>query len=161
MTKKQMNKSILTMCLLLPLSLMGQKYITAAGIRMSNEGAGLSIQQRVLEHTTVEAIGMINLNEATFSGLLEYHNNLLFSKSLNTYIGAGPVYGKYYNADSAYLGADVILGLEYKILLMPMVISLDLKPRMKLEQDDWFNLGTAITIRYVFIKEKRKLFNRD
>ena len=92
---------------------------------------------------------------------IEYHNNLLFTKSLNTYIGAGPVYGKFYNADSSYWGANVVFGLEYKVLLLPFVVSADLKPTVKPGQDDWFDIGMGITFRYVFIKEKRKLFERN
>jgi len=155
----QINKRLLLIIALLPISLFGQKYITAGGVRMSNEGFGLTLQQQILEHVTFEGIGMINLSEISVSGMLQYHNNVLFGKSLNTYIGGGPVYGRYYQADSAYFGADVIFGLEYKVLLLPIVVSADIKPRLKLEQTDWFNLGLGISFRYVFIKQKRKLFD--
>jgi hypothetical protein len=157
----QTNKLYALIFCLLPLGVFGQKYITSGGVRMSNEGVGLSLQQLVLEHVTFEGIGMVNLNEASVSGLLEYHNNVLFGKGLNTYIGGGPVYGRYYNADSAYFGADVILGLEYKVLLLPIVVSADIKPRLRLEQTDWFNVGLGISFRYIFIKQKRKLFEGD
>ena len=142
------------------LYLYPQKYITAGGVRFSNEGFGLTLQQHIFEHTTVEGIAMANFNEVSVAGLIEKHNNLLFSKSLNTYAGIGPVFGKYYASDSGYIGCDVIFGLEYKVLLLPIVISADIKPRFKLEQDYWFRFGAGISFRYVFIKEKKTLFNR-
>ncbi|MBK8343906.1 MAG: hypothetical protein IPL12_11685 [Bacteroidetes bacterium] len=107
-----MNKIVIALLICLPFTAYSQKYVTAGGIRMSKEGIGLSLQQKVFDHTTVEGIVLFNLNETSVGGLLEYHNNLLFTKSLNTYIGAGPVYGKFYNADSSYWGANVVFGLE-------------------------------------------------
>lgn len=133
----------------------------SGGVRFSNEGFGLTLQQQVFEHTTVEGIAMANFKEISVSGLIEKHNNLLFTKSLNTYAGIGPVFGKYFAADSGYIGCDVVFGLEYKVLLLPIVISADIKPRFKLEQDDWFHVGAGISMRYVFIKEKKKLFERN
>ena len=67
--------------------LPAQKYITAAGVRFSNEGFGLSLQQRIFEHTTIEAIGQINFKEVSATAMIEHHNNLLFTKSLNMYGG--------------------------------------------------------------------------
>ncbi len=161
MSEIRMNKIVIALLICLPFTAYSQKYVTAGGIRMSKEGIGLSLQQKVFDHTTVEGIVLFNLNETSVGGLLEYHNNLLFTKSLNTYIGAGPVYGKFYNADSSYWGANVVFGLEYKVLLLPFVVSADIKPTVKPGQDDWFNIGMGITFRYVLIKEKRKLFDRD
>lgn len=138
-----------------------QKYVTAGGLRFSNEGFGLSLQQKIFEHTTIEVIALGNFTEVSISGLIEKHNNLLFSKNLNVYMGVGPVFGNYLNDESTksnYIGSDVIVGLEYKILFLPIVVSADVKPRFKLEQDDWINFATGISFRYVFIKEKRTLF---
>lgn len=145
--------------LLLPFNVFGQKYITAGGVRMSNEGFGLTVQQRLFEHATIEGIAMTSLTEGSIAGLLELHNNLLFTKSLNTYIGLGPLVGTKYFSDTTYLGADVVLGLEYKILLLPIVVSADIKPTFRFDNSDWFNLGVGISMRYVFIKDKKKLTN--
>ena len=66
MTNDNMKKTIL-ICLIfiIPAQLQAQKYITAAGVRFSNEGFGLSLQQRIFEHTTIEAIGQINFKEVS------------------------------------------------------------------------------------------------
>lgn len=137
--------------------LHAQKYITAAGVRFSNEGFGLSLQQRIFEHTTMEAIGQINFREVSATAMIEHHNNLLFTKSLNMYGGIGPSVGKYLLYDSTYLGCNLVFGVEYKVLLLPLVISADLKPAFKLQEDDWFHLGIGFSFRYVLIKQKKKL----
>ncbi len=136
--------------------LSAQKYITAGGVRFSNEGFGLSLQQRIFEHTTIEVIGQVNFKEASATAMIEHHNNLLFTKSLNMYGGIGPSYGKYLLSDSSYLGCNLVFGVEYKVLLLPLVISADLKPAFKLQEDDWFHLGIGFSFRYVLIKQKKK-----
>ena len=134
--------------------LPAQKYITAAGVRFSNEGFGLSLQQRIFEHTTIEAIGQINFKEVSATAMIEHHNNLLFTKSLNMYGGIGPSVGKYLLSDSSYVGCNLVFGVEYKVLLLPLVISADLKPAFKLQEDDWFHLRIGFSFRYVLLKQK-------
>ncbi len=153
-----MKKTIL-ICLIsiITLQLHAQKYITAGGVRFSNEGFGLTVQQRIFEFTTLEMIGQINFKEVSATAMIEQHNNLLFSKSLNMYGGIGPSFGKYLLSDSSYLGCNLVFGVEYKVLLLPLVISADLKPAFKLQEDDWFHLGLGFSFRYVLIKQKRKL----
>ena len=135
--------------------LPAQKYITAAAVRFSNEGFGLSLQQRIFEHTTIEAIGQINFKEVSATAMIEHHNNLLFTKSLNMYGGIGPSVGKYLLSDSSYVGCNLVFGVEYKVLLLPLVISADLKPAFKLQEDDWFHLGIGFSFRYVLVKQKK------
>lgn len=121
---------------------------------MSRNEAGASLQQKVLPHATVECIGAFNLREYYFSALLEKHDNILWGDGFNSYYGAGPRFG--HIGDSSYAGADVIIGIEYKILLLPIVFSADVKPGFRLHQDNWFELGVGVSFRYILIKEKRK-----
>ncbi len=139
-----------------------QRYVTAGGVRFSNEGFGLTVQQKLFDHTSIEGIGQINFNEASFTAMIEHHNNILFTKSFNVYAGIGPSIGTYLLSDSSYVGFNIILGAEYKVLLLPILISADIKPAFKLQEEDWFHMSLGLSFRYVFIKEKRKrLFGRD
>lgn len=142
-------------------TLSAQKYITAAGIRMGNEGIGISLQQRLFDHTTVEAIAEMNLKNYWVTGMIEQHNNILFSKSFNAYAGIGPSFGKDYFTDSVWVGGNFIFGVEYKVLLLPFVISADLKPSFRFGQEDAFDLGVGFSVRYVLFKDKTSIFNRN
>jgi len=77
----------------LPVS--AQKYTTAVGLRIGS-GFGISVQQRLWDKYTAEAIVQKNLfrDGTNISALVEQHNKLLF-KGLNFYIGAGPHVGLY------------------------------------------------------------------
>ncbi|MBC8172803.1 MAG: hypothetical protein H7X71_02760 [Chitinophagales bacterium] len=132
-----------------------QKYITAGGLRMSKNEVGLTVQQHIFETVTVEALAMFNIEEYYFSAMLEKHDKILWGEGFNSYFGAGPRYGKYIT-DSTYFGADFVFGAEYKMLLFPVVLSADIKPGFRFEQDNWFELGVGVSIRYILIKEKKK-----
>ncbi|MBC8047475.1 MAG: hypothetical protein H7Y00_11820 [Fimbriimonadaceae bacterium] len=139
--------------------LYAQKYITAGGVRMSKNEVGLTLQQHIVETVTLEGLAIVNANEYYFSALIEKHNKILWGEGFNSYFGAGPRYGVYRN-DTAYYGADFIFGVEYKMLLFPVVLSADIKPGFRIEQDKWFELGVGVSFRYIFNKEKRnKLFD--
>ena len=133
----------------------------AGGVRFGNDGFGITLQQKMLEHSTIEAIATGNLKEVSLSGLIEHHNNILFGKSLNSYAGIGPSVGKYYGVDSMYIGCNIVLGIEYKVLLLPIVVSIDLKPTFRLQETDWYHTGIGISFRYIFIRERTHLFNKS
>lgn len=145
---------VLTGVVLISASSFAQKYITAGGIRLSNQGLGVTLQQRVTELTTIEGIAMVNFNEYSAAALFEQHHKILYQKRLNIYMGLGPQIGSYYR-DSSYFGLTGLLGLEYKSFLFPIVLSADIKPLFRLDQQNWFSVGFGFSIRYVLIKDKR------
>jgi hypothetical protein len=133
-----------------------QKYITAAGVRISQDQIGLTIQQRTFPKTTIEGIGSVGSREYSGTVLIEQHFPII-SKGLNYYLGGGGHIGKIKDRGTFY-GGDLILGAEFKIPFLPVTISGDLKPAFHTNHDDWFNLGSGFSLRAILIKEKKKKF---
>lgn len=135
-------------------TVQAQKYITAAGARISKQQIGLTIQQRVLPKSTIELIGSVGSNEYSGTGLFEQHFPII-SKGLNYYVGAGAHIGKLKDIGTFY-GGDMILGAEMKIPFLPFNISADLKPAFHAHHTDWFSFGGGFSIRTILIKEPKK-----
>ena len=74
---------------LVPLSTSAQAYGTAVGVRLA-DGWGLTLQQQVALHTTVEAIlsTALSKKDVTLTVLGEQHKSLL-SRGFNLYFGGG------------------------------------------------------------------------
>ena len=135
-----------------------QKYTTAAGLRLGGGNYGITLQQRVASRITIE--GIAGLREREYSGTVlgEYHFGIL-GPSLNYYFGAGGHLGN--NKDTGGFGGfDGIVGVEYKVAFLPVVLSFDFKPSYEINSADYARFPTAFSIRYVFIKRKTKLFER-
>ncbi|TXK52008.1 hypothetical protein FVR03_02445 [Pontibacter qinzhouensis] len=131
-----------------------QVYRTAAGIRLDGERLGLTIQQRVFEKSTIEGIFAVGTREVSATALYEWHRPIL-GRRLNYYLGAGAHVGNLKDS-GAFTGLDAILGLEYKVNGLPILISTDIKPAFHVNHEDWVALSTGISIRYVILAEKKK-----
>lgn len=135
-----------------------QKYDTALGVRLGGSSYGITAQQRVASRVTIE--GIAGLGQREYSGTLlgEYHFGIL-GPSLNYYVGAGGHLG--HDKDTGDFGGfDGLVGVEYKVAFLPVVLSFDFKPAIELHGDDYARFPTAFSIRYVFIKRKSGLFGR-
>jgi hypothetical protein len=144
-------------CILSPLSIKGQAYGTAIGARFGS-GWGLTLQQQVAVHTTVEAILQSNFSgykDVTLTVLGEQHKNLL-SRGFNIYFGGG--FYKTWLVERENVikqptdpwGISPIAGLE--ITLGKFNLSADFKPQIKLGGDSdakGFDWQSGISIRYV------------
>lgn len=135
-----------------------QKYTTAAGLRLGGGSYGVTVQQLVGTRTTLE--GIAGLGEREYSGtvLAEQHFGIL-GPSLNYYFGAGGHLGHHKDTGN-FGGFDALVGVEYKVAFLPVVLSFDFKPTLELNSDDYARFPTAFSIRYVFIKRKSGLFER-
>jgi hypothetical protein len=142
--------------MLVALVATAQKYRTAAGLRVGKDNFGVTVQQKVLERTTLEGIGLIGTREVSATLLAEQHFGVL-GKSLNYYLGAGAHVGTQKD-DGGFGGVDAIAGLEYKIAFVPVVLSLDIKPSVEISSDDWFRFPAALSVRYILIKDKNEGF---
>lgn len=131
-----------------------QKYRTALGPRFESDKFGLSIQQRLHEKGTIEGILAVGSNEYSGTALYERHFPLL-GKRFNYYIGAGGHVGNLKDS-GMFTGADAILGLEYKVNGLPILLSADLKPAVHINHADWFDLSSGVSVRYVIVKEKKE-----
>lgn len=135
-----------------------QKYTTALGARLGGGNYGITLQQRVASRVTIE--GIAGLREREYSGTVlgEYHFGIL-GPSLNYYFGAGGHLG--HNKDTGDFGGfDGLVGVEYKVAFLPVVLSFDFKPTLEIHSDDYARFPTAFSIRYVFIKRRSGLFKR-
>ncbi|QKG54321.1 hypothetical protein [Hymenobacter sp. BRD67] len=135
-----------------------QKYITAAGLRLGGGNYGITVQQLVAPRVTLEGIAGLGSREASGTVLGEYHFGIL-GPSLNYYFGAGGHVG--HNKDSGNFGGlDGLVGLEYKVAFLPLVLSFDFKPTVEFNSDDYARFPTAFSIRYVLIKRKTNLLDQ-
>jgi hypothetical protein len=142
--------------------LLSQSYITSFGPRLYNN-IGFSIQQRIEKNTTIELViqNNKNLENPGLSLLCEQHFPL-FTKRLNTYIGLGTHYfwdNQYLNNDSYKpFGLSTVVGLEFTIRRLNL--SYDIMPLANFNENGMhFSSSTALSLRYVIIKQKKKKFN--
>ncbi|MGI4885030.1 MAG: hypothetical protein ACRYFR_08735 [Janthinobacterium lividum] len=130
-----------------------QKYRTAAGLRLGSP-YGLTVQQAVAPRLTLEGIAGLASREVSGTVLAEYHFGIL-GRSLNYYLGAGGHVGN--NKDTSRFGGfDGVVGIEYKIAFLPLVLSYDFKPSVEINSNDWARFPTAFSVRYVFIRQRNK-----
>jgi len=139
-----------------------QKYITAAGLRLGGTGSaggyGLTLQQAVGRRFTVEGIAGLGAREISGTLLLEHHFGIL-GPSLNYYLGAGGHYG--HNRDTGRFGGfDGIIGAEYKVAFLPLVLSFDVKPTIEVNGADYARFPSAFSVRFVLIKRRNNLFRQ-
>lgn len=135
-----------------------QKYITAAGLRLGSGSYGLTVQQLVGRRITLEGIAGLGEREYSGTALAEYHFGIL-GPSLNYYVGAGGHLG--HNKDTGgFSGLDGLVGIEYKVAFLPLVLSFDFKPSLEFNSDDYARFPTAFSIRYVLIKRKINLLDK-
>jgi len=139
---------------LFTLNSYAQKYSTAVGLRFGNGQYGITAKQRILP--TLAAEGLLTAAEREMRGtvLLVKHFPIL-GKGLNAYLGAGAHLGglKDYGP---IMGVDAMVGLEMKIPFLPLVASIDFKPAYHIIHEDWFDANTAVSVRYIIVKDKKK-----
>jgi hypothetical protein len=117
-----------------------QDYKTAVGLKFGGYENGFSVKHFLDQGTALEGILGIRSHGAVLTGLYELHQPAFNTAGLKFYYGFGAhlgsvgsgvykTYGgdQYYNNNRILLGADGVLGLEYKIAEAPIAISLDLK----------------------------------
>ena len=130
-----------------------QKYRTAAGFRSAGSNYGLTIQQLIIPKTTLEGLAMVAPRERSATLLAERHFGIL-GPSLNYYFGAGAHFGRHKD-DGSFWGFDGIIGAEYKIAFIPLVIAVDFKPTIEYGSADWNRFPTAFSLRYIIIKQRK------
>ena len=139
---------------LLPFFAAAQKYRTAAGVRIGRDDFGLTVQQKIKKNTTLEGIGLVGGREVSATGLVEQHFPVI-GPGFNLYLGAGAHVG-HLKDHGGFYGADVLAGAEMKLPLVPLVISLDLKPAFHVNHEEWADVGGAFSLRYILVKEKKE-----
>ncbi|MDB5126060.1 hypothetical protein [Mucilaginibacter sp.] len=155
---------VLTSFLLLSKRSDAQDYKTAVGLKFGGYENGPSIKYFMNENTALEGILGIRNHGLVVTGLYEIHQPAFNTPKLKFYYGFGAHVGavgsgvykrfgsddNYYNDSHILLGADAVLGLEYKLPDAPIALSLDLNPRLELATGPFFDLAPGLGIKYTF-----------
>lgn len=157
---------LLSLSTLFPLfvgSAFSQSYFTAMGLRMGSD-FGITLQQKILGHLTVEGIVTSSpvTQQTTGTLLVEMHNPII-SKRFNFYLGGGLHHRWLENAEGQKLvrrGVTAVAGAE--MTLGRINLSWDYKPVFHLNANTQpFESETAVSLRYVFVKKIKKSGNKD
>ncbi len=138
-----------------------QDYRTALGVRLSSSSAmqsnSISIKQFITPTTAIE--GLFTFGDPLALGaLLEFHKPLAAS-GMTYFYGAGGYIGfvKTVNMNTQKtvsepnIGAQGIVGLDYKFANIPLNISLDWKPELNIINDINFEpAAIGFTARFTF-----------
>ena len=132
-----------------------QNYKMALGIRFSNDDAivnnSISFKYFVSDHWAVESL--FSLSRPMALGLLAEKHKQILSKRFNYFFGAGAYasFGKTKTGEERYAGLQGILGLDYKLPVLPINFSIDLKPEINLIRDLSFEpAAIGFSARFVF-----------
>ena len=129
-------------------------YQHAIGVKVF-DGGGISYKQFLNGNNAAEIIGYFYSKGFRLTGLYEIHNDITSAGGLKWYYGFGAHMGFYKSLNgkdrSTVLGADGVIGLDYKISSAPINISLDWQPSFEFASGFGFNGGWGgLGIRYTF-----------
>lgn len=129
-------------------------YQHAVGVKIF-DGGGISYKQFLNGNNAAEVIGYFYSKGFRLTGLYEIHNDIGSAAGLKWYYGGGAHMGFYKSLNghnrSTVLGADGVIGLDYKINSAPINISLDWQPSFEFASGIGFNGSWGgLGIRYTF-----------
>ena len=161
--KKVLFTLLLTAGIFSITNVQAQNYRTALGVRLSSAAPmvnnSVSVKQFITETTAIE--GLLSFGDPLAIGaLVEFHKPLA-SAGLSYFYGAGGyiAFVKTFNTNTQKtssdpnLGAQGIVGLDYKFSNIPLNLSLDWKPELNIVNDINFEpAAVAFTARFTFGK---------
>lgn len=154
---------VLAFALFFTTQTLAQSYMTAGGLRVGTDW-GVSLNQRIAEHLTVEGIAQSSLQreEVIVTGLVKRHYPLAF-RGFNFYLGGGLHKGWYTqqsvegfapSGNTDPFGLTGVAGLELT-LAKQLNLSYDFKPAVNITGGERkVYTQTGLTLRYVFIDDK-------
>lgn len=138
-------------------------YQTALGVKVWNNGGGVSLKHFVTNNNALEGIGYFWNRGVRITGLYEFHFDIEGAPGLKWYAGPGAHVGFYNNGyyydtfgnrhgSNTYIGIDGVLGLDYKFTGVPLNLSLDWQPSFEFGDNrgfmySWGGLGIRYTIK--------------
>lgn len=134
-----------------------QGYRTALGIRLSSSGPAVnnavSFKYFMNDKTAIEALFSFS-DPVAIGGLLEIHKPIASTEGLRWFYGAGAYIGFENNKQSTtrnLMGAQGVVGLDYKFTNLPLNLSLDWKPELNIIDDINFEpAAIGFSIRFTF-----------
>ena len=141
-------------------SLYSQDYKTALGLRLSSNGPAVNnsvtLKHFVNPKLAVEALFTFD-KRAAIGGLLEVHNDMPSTEGLKWFYGAGAYLGfdsDKTHTDRALMGAQGIIGLDYKFTNLPLNLTLDWKPELNIIDNINFEpAAVGFSLRFTFGKQ--------
>lgn len=127
-----------------------QQYKTALGIRLSNKDAIVnnSISLKYFFSSTTAIEGLLSFGDPLALGVLIEKHKPLAVTGLKWFYGAGAYVGFGNNKN---IGAQGILGLDYKLTSIPLNLSVDWKPELNLVKSVIFEpAAIGASIRFTF-----------
>ncbi|WP_420579974.1 hypothetical protein [Reichenbachiella sp.] len=152
---------------------LAQQYDRSAGIRLGGS-SGLTFKKFIVDEQSIEAIVSNRRSgiQLTVLHVLHQPMHVSFNENFYFYYGVGghigseehsgidkelsnadPTEFEYIEKNYLTMGIDGIIGIEYRMLSVPITLSLDLKPYLnyigmrKVKADFW---DASIAIKYVF-----------
>jgi hypothetical protein len=136
-----------------------QDYNTALGLRLSSNGPAVnnSVSFKHFMNPKLAIEGMFTFDKkAAIGALFEIHNAMPSTEGLKWFYGAGAYLGfdsDKTNTDRALMGAQGIIGLDYKFANLPINLSLDWKPELNIIDNINFEpAAVGFSIRFTFGK---------
>jgi len=136
-------------------------YLSALGAR-GGPLYGITYKHFFAPYNAIEIIAGSEWNGYSLTGLYEFEKEFKAVNGLYWFIGAGLNAGvyqkKYYFIEKQYAtdlstieaaGVDAIVGLEYKISVIPLCISLDIKPIYNFYNVNQATYDFALSLRYI------------
>lgn len=133
-------------------SLQAQDYKTGLGVRLSTAGAvvnnAVSLKHFLNEKSALEVL--FAFGDPTALGVLyEVHKPLQNTEGLKWFYGGGAYIG--FSKPDPLLGAQGVVGLDYKFTNLPLNLTLDWKPELNLTPDINFEASAiGLSIRFTF-----------
>lgn len=134
-----------------------QGYNNAIGGRFGNAN-GISFKTGLSKGAMLELIGNFRSNNGAkytnITGLYEVYKPINGAEGLNFFYGGGASVGSYkikgYDGE-VYLSANGVLGLDYKFAGVPLNLSLDWIPALRLTQGtDFYGGDLGLGVRFTF-----------
>lgn len=144
-------------------------YNWALGARAGSYGATCGGTAKVFVSDQLALEGIFGYWNKGITGTLlaEYHMPAFGTRSLNWYVGGGAHFIQHSGYENSYLvgrngsdyvdggaaaGLDAVFGLEYKIPVIPVAFSIDVKPSAEINASGGFNatLDPGLGIKLAF-----------
>lgn len=138
-----------------------QKYKSAAGVRMDGQMFGVTYSQRFFNAVTAEGNLDFRNQEVNVSVVGKYHKPIL-GKSLTLFMGGGYHLGTYKNY-GGFSGADLTIGVEHKILIVPFSVGFEINPSIHFtgSHPNWYTFQSVFSVKYVIAKDKEGYFSKS
>jgi hypothetical protein len=127
-----------------------QDYKTAAGIRLSSNDAIVnnSISLKYFFSNSVAVEGLLSFGDPIALGVLLEKHRPTGAGGLNLFYGGGAYIGF---GSTKNIGAQGVLGLDYKLPAIPLNLSVDWKPELNIVKETIFEpAAVGASIRFTF-----------